>query len=75
MPTALDDRMRLEQTSVVLALVGLLIVVEHVCQNILRVLKPLGHLGVVAVQCLVQRHRRPLASLVHVRHKAVFGVQ
>lgn len=44
-------------------------------QDILCVLETLGHLGVVAVQCLVERHRRPLSLLVDVGHVPVLGVE
>lgn len=46
----------------------LLIIIEHVGQDVLRVLQTLRHLRVVTVQRLIQRHRRSLALLVHVRH-------
>ena len=44
-------------------------------QDVLGVLETLGHLLVVAVKSLTQRHDRPLASLVHVRHKPVLRVE
>jgi len=51
------------------------IVVEHVRQDILGVLQALGHLLVVAVESVAQRHDRPLTSLVHVGDEAVFRVE
>lgn len=34
----------------------LLVVVEHVRQDVLSVLKSLSHLGIVAVKSLIERH-------------------
>ena len=53
----------------------LLIIIEHVGQDILRVLETLRHLRVVAVQGLVQWHRRSLALLVHIGHVPILGVE
>lgn len=53
----------------------LLIIIEHVSQDVLRILETLRHLRVVTVQRLVQRHRRSLALLVDVGHVAVLGVE
>lgn len=53
----------------------LLIIIEHVSQDVLRILETLRHLRVVTVQRLVQRHRRSLALLVDVGHVAVLRVE
>jgi len=53
----------------------LLIIVQHVRQDILCVLQPFGHFGVVAIQGLVQRHRGAVALLVHVGNVPVLRVQ
>jgi len=46
-----------------------------VSQDIFRVLQTLGHLRIVAVEGLVQRHRRSLTLLVYVCHISVLRVQ
>lgn len=53
----------------------LLIIVQHVSQNVLCVLQSLCHLGIVAIQCLVEWHGGPLALLVDVGDVAVLGVE
>ena len=53
----------------------LLIIIEHVGQDIFGVLQSLCHFGVVAIQSLIQRHRRSFSLLVHVGHVPVFRVQ
>jgi len=53
----------------------LLIIIQHVSQNIFGVLQPLRHLRIIAVKCLIQRHRRSLALLVDICYIFVFGVQ
>ena len=53
----------------------LLIIVQHVCQDIFSVLQPLRHFGIVAVQGLVQWHRGAVTFLVHVGHVPVLRVQ
>lgn len=53
----------------------LLIIIEHVGQDVLRVLETLRHLRIVAVEGLVQRHRRSLALLVYVGHVPILGVE
>ena len=44
-------------------------------QYVLGVLESLGHLSVVAVQGLAERHDRALTLLVHVRDQTVVRVQ
>lgn len=44
-------------------------------KDILGVAESLGHLSVLAFKSEVQRHRRPLSLLVHVRDQARLGVQ
>ena len=51
------------------------VVIEHVCQDIFCVLETLGHLLVVAVKCLTQRHDRTFTSLVHVSYQSVVRVK
>ena len=46
------------------------IVVKHVCQDVLGVLKPLSHLCVVALKSLVQGQCRALSLLVDIRYKS-----
>lgn len=53
----------------------LLIIIEHVSQDIFCVLQSLCHFRVVTVQGLVQRHRRSFTLLVHIGHVSVFRVQ
>ena len=53
----------------------LLIIIEHVGQDVLGVLEALRHLCVVAVQGLVERHSRSLALLVDIGHVSVLGVE
>ena len=53
----------------------LLIVIEHVCQDILGVLQPLCHLGVVAVESLVQGHRRSVSLFVNIGYISILGIQ
>ena len=47
------------------------IIVEHVRENVLGVLEALGHLRIVTVEGLAQRHDRPFALLIHISHQAV----
>ena len=51
------------------------VVIEHVCQDVLRVLQPLSHLLVVRVERLAERHDRPLTLFIHVGHQSVVRVQ
>ena len=44
-------------------------------QDVLGVLQPLCHFCVIAVQRLVQRHRRPLSLLVNIGHVSVLRVE
>lgn len=53
----------------------LLIIIEHVREDVFGVLEPLCHLRIVAVQSLVQWHRRPLTLLVNVGHISILGVE
>ena len=48
---------------------------QHVGQDILGVLQPLGHFDVVALQSLVQGHRRPLSFLVDISDESALRVQ
>ena len=45
------------------------------CQNVLGVLQPLGHFGVVTIESLVERHGTPLTFLVDVGHVPVLRVE
>ena len=51
------------------------IVVQHVCQDVLRVLQALRHLLIIGVKCLAERHDRPLALLVDVGDQTVVRVE
>ena len=42
------------------------IVVEHVREDILGILQPLGHLGIGRLQGLVQGQRAPLSAFIHI---------
>ena len=53
----------------------LIVVVQHVGQNILGVLQPFRHLCVIAIECLIQRHGRSLALLVDICYIFVFRIQ
>lgn len=53
----------------------LLIIIEHVGQDVLCVLETLRHLRIVAVEGLVQWHRRSLALLVYVGHVPILRVE
>ena len=53
----------------------LLVVVEHVCQDVLGVLEPLRHLCIVAVKCLVQWHSRSFSLLVDICDVSVLWVK
>ena len=44
----------------------LLVVVKHVCQDILGVLETLSHLSVIAIQSLVKRHGGPFSLFVNI---------
>lgn len=59
----------------ILSWILLLVVVEHVRENVLGILQSLGHLCIVAVQCLIKWHCRSLTLLVDVGHISVFRVQ
>ena len=50
----------------------LLIIIEHVRQDVLGILQPLRHLRVVAIKSLVQRHGGPFALLIYVGHIPIF---
>ena len=50
-------------------------VVQHTCQNVLSVLKPFGHLCIVAVQSLAQGHDRSLSLFIHVGYLSAFRVK
>ena len=51
------------------------IVIQHVGQDVLRILQPLGHLLVVRVERLAEGHDRPFALFIHVGHQSVVRVQ
>jgi len=53
----------------------LIVVVQHVGQNILGVLQPFRHLCVIAIECLIQRHGGSLALLVDICYIFVFRIQ
>lgn len=44
-------------------------------QDVLSVFQALGHLLIVGVECLTQRHNGPLALLVHISDQSVIRVQ
>ncbi len=58
-----------------LLLICLLVVVEHMRENIFGVFEPLGHLGVVAVKGLVKWHCRAFSLLVNIGDVAVLRVE
>jgi len=49
----------------------LLIVIKHVCQNILRVFQSFSHFCIVAVKSLIQRHSGSFALFVYVGNVAI----
>jgi hypothetical protein len=53
----------------------LLIVIQHMSQDILCVLKPLGHLCVVAIESLIKGHGRSLSLFINVGYKPIFTIQ
>ena len=50
----------------------LLIIIEHMRQDVLGILQPLRHLRVIAIKSLVQRHSGSFALLIDVGHIPVF---
>lgn len=58
-----------------LLLICLLVVVEHMRENIFGVFEPLGHLGVVAIKGLVKWHCRAFSLLVNIGDVPVLRVE
>ena len=54
---------------------GIVIIIQHVGQNIFRVLETFRHFCVVGVKCLAEWQCLPLALLVHVCDLAALRVQ
>ena len=50
----------------VLILTSIIVVVEHVSQDVLGVLQSLSHLSIVALQGMIERERLSFSLLVHV---------
>ena len=53
----------------------LLIVIEHVRQDILGVLQPLRHLSIVAIESLIQWHRRSVSLFVNIGYISILRVK
>ncbi len=53
----------------------LLIIVEHVGQNVFGVLKSFSHFGIVAIQRLIQRHCWSLSFFVYICYISVFRIE
>ena len=53
----------------------MLVIIEHMREDVLGILESLGHLRIVAVEGLVEGHRRPLPLFVNVGHESILGVQ
>ena len=51
------------------------IIVQHMRQNVLRVLQALRHLLIVRVECLTERHDGSLALLVDISYEPVVRVE
>ena len=47
------------------------IVVQRMCQDVLRVLQALCHLLIIGVKCLAEWHDRPLTLLVDISDQTV----
>ena len=51
------------------------IVIQHVGQNVLRILQPLGHLLVIRIKGLAKWHDRPLTFFVDVGDETIVRVE